>query len=210
MRTRSAATTQHQVVQALQRPHHARPPWTSHLSTGRACGQPLRGSWPAHRSPADAFGLTRFACPTPIDQRTQTLRQRPALSDPTQTPQTTDTSTVLPGGVWGGHRWRNLKWPSGGGLQGDAGAVPGMRPSEVTTLRASQRPGPLRVSTASSTWSHWLKHISRPDAATTSSRLVLPLFRLRHKPVTGAMRSMALICWRASAGATRRCNICST
>jgi len=113
MRTRSAATTQHQVVQALQRPHHARPPWTSHLPTGRACGQPLRGSWPAHRSPADAFGLTRFACPTPIDQRTQTLRQRPALSDPTQTPQTTDTSTVLPGGVWGGHRWRNLKWPSG-------------------------------------------------------------------------------------------------
>ena len=141
MRTRSAATTQHQVVQALQRPHHARPPWTSHLPTGRACGQPLRGSWPAHRSPADAFGLTRFACPTPIDQRTQTLRQRPALSDPTQIPQTTDTSTVLPGGVWGGHRWRNLKWPSGFQIE----AIVGMARWECSSLSQAGKAGRRRL-----------------------------------------------------------------
>ncbi len=30
---------------------HTRPPWTSHLPTGRACGQPLRGTCLAHRSP---------------------------------------------------------------------------------------------------------------------------------------------------------------
>jgi len=33
--------------------------------------------------------------------------------DPAETPQNTDTSAVLPGGVWGGHRWRKFKWPSG-------------------------------------------------------------------------------------------------
>ena len=31
-------------MQAIQGPQDARPPWTSHLPTGRACGQPLAGS----------------------------------------------------------------------------------------------------------------------------------------------------------------------
>ena len=46
-------------MQAAHRLLQSRPPWTVHLPTGRACGQPLRGSLPAHRSSADAFGLTR-------------------------------------------------------------------------------------------------------------------------------------------------------
>jgi hypothetical protein len=45
---------------------HARPPWTSHPPTGQACGRPLRGPWLDHRSSADAFGLTRFACQTAV------------------------------------------------------------------------------------------------------------------------------------------------
>ena len=40
----------------------ARPPWTSHPSTGRACGWPLRGWWLDHRSPTTAYGLTHSAC----------------------------------------------------------------------------------------------------------------------------------------------------
>ena len=46
-------------------------PHSAHLPTGRACGQPLRGLWPAHRSSADANGLTRFACQTAVENETQ-------------------------------------------------------------------------------------------------------------------------------------------
>ena len=122
----------------MVQPDRARPPWTSHLPTGRACGQPLRGSWPAHRSPAVAFGLTRFACPTPIDQRSPTRRESPVRRDPAQTPQNTDTSTVLPGGVWGGHRWRNLKWPSG--------SIDLDRSRKVSFRGTARKPAPMMVS----------------------------------------------------------------
>lgn len=32
---------------------------------------PLRGPWLDHRSPADAYGLTRFACQTAVEKETK-------------------------------------------------------------------------------------------------------------------------------------------
>ena len=55
----------------------SRPRWTSHPPTGQACGRPPPGPCLAHRSPADAFGLTRFACQQPersIDQQQTKLK----------------------------------------------------------------------------------------------------------------------------------------
>lgn len=43
----------------------SRPPWITDLPTPQGCGQPVvpTGASVTHRSPADAFGLTRCACP---------------------------------------------------------------------------------------------------------------------------------------------------
>jgi len=38
-------------------PAYSRPRWTSHPSTGQACGRPLRRMCLDHRSPAGAYGL---------------------------------------------------------------------------------------------------------------------------------------------------------
>lgn len=58
---------------------------------------PWRGAWLAHRSPAFAFGLTRFACQTAVQEKAEKDRQspRPAWRS-------------LPG-----HKWGSLRWPSG-------------------------------------------------------------------------------------------------
>ncbi len=51
---------------------------------------PLRGSWLDHRSPADAFGLTRFACQTAIEkdiQETTAKTLKPSTNSPAPTGQ---------------------------------------------------------------------------------------------------------------------------
>jgi len=63
-RSRRKVRCRHKTLGGVLR--HARPPWTSHPPTGQACGRPLRGPWLDHRSSADAFGLTRFACQTAV------------------------------------------------------------------------------------------------------------------------------------------------
>ena len=51
---------------------------------------PSRGSWLDHRSPADAFGLTRFACQTAIEkefQETTAKTLKPSTNSPAPTGQ---------------------------------------------------------------------------------------------------------------------------
>lgn len=70
-------------IQARAVRARSRPPWTSRPSTGQARGRPLRGSRLAHRSPTLASGLTRFACPTSLNNKGKPV----------------NTSPVLPGGI---------------------------------------------------------------------------------------------------------------
>ena len=81
----TATPRQNKAMQAAHRLLQSRPPWTGHLPTGRACGQPLRGALPAHRSSADAFGLTRCACQTAVHREIKNAGPTPSTSTRNET-----------------------------------------------------------------------------------------------------------------------------